>query len=223
MITLKLFYFLMPLSIYMAFMWAPPADILGNAGRILYFHVPLAWVSTLAFIISGILSIIYLYDKKKKYSLIEEKAYNSAGIGMIFMILAIITGSIWSKISWGAYWNWDPRQTSIIILLLIYIAYFSLNAALADNPARGKLVSCYLLLAMAIMPFLIFIIPRAYDSLHPDTILNTEIKIKLDGKMKITLLISSISFTLLFLYLLAIANRLSGIDKRIIEKNNEKI
>jgi heme exporter protein C len=221
MITLNLFYVLMPVSIYMALMWAPPADILGNAGRILYFHVPLAWVSTLAFIISGIFSIIYLFDKKKKFNLVEHKAYNSASIGMIFMILAIITGSIWSRISWGVYWNWDPRQTSIIIFLLIYVAYFSLEAALADNPARGKLTSSYLVISMAAVPFLIFIIPRAFASLHPDTILNSEYKIKLDDRMKITLLISSISFTFLFFYLLSVVNRISGIAHRIKEKHYE--
>lgn len=212
----------MPLSIYMAFMWAPPAEILGDAGRILYFHVPLAWVSTLAFIISGVYSIIYLYDEKKNFFLIDEKAYNSAVLGMIFMILTVITGSIWSKISWGAYWNWDPRQTSIIILLLIYVAYFSLSAALADNPSRGKLASSYLVIAMAAVPFLIFIVPRVYTSLHPDTIINPDNAVKLDDRMKITLLVSSVSFTFLFFYLLSIAGRLSKINQRIKEKKYEK-
>ena len=143
MIILNLFYVLMPLSIYMAFMFAPSAEILGHAIRIMYFHVPLAWVSTLAFIMSGIYSIVHLSSKGKN-NFAEEKAHNSASIGIIFVLLTIITGSIWAKVSWGVYWNWDPRETSIIVLLLIYMAYFSLRAALSGNPNNGRLSSAYL-------------------------------------------------------------------------------
>jgi heme exporter protein C len=223
MIFLNLFYIIIPFSIILTFLWAPPAEILGEASRILYFHVPVAWISTLAFFISGILSIVYLYDKNKKYKLllIEEKAFNSAVLGMIFIILATISGAIWSKISWGAYWNWDPRQISIIALLLVYLAYFSLRSVLAENPNRGKLSSAYLIIAMATVPFLIFVIPRMYASLHPDPIINPEVKVHLDNAMKITLLLSIAGFTFLFLYLLSLANKISKINNLIEEKFNE--
>ena len=212
----------MPITISLAYLWAPPAEILGESSRILYFHVPLAWVSTLAFLVSGIASIIFLYDREKKFILIEEKAYNSARLGMLFTILTIITGSIWSKISWGAYWNWDPRQTSIVILLLIYIAYFSLRSALADNPNKGRLASSFLIFAMITVPFFVFIIPRLYPSLHPDPIINPDEKIHLDEKMQITLLVSLVSFTLVYLYLFSIQNRLSKIMLKTEEKYHEE-
>lgn len=211
----------MPLSIILAFLWAPPAEFLGEASRILYFHVPVAWIATLAFFISGILSIVYLYDKEKKYKLIEEKAFNSALLGMMFIILTVVIGAIWSKISWGAYWNWDPRQISIIALLLIYLAYFSLRSTLAENANRGRLASAYLIIAMATVPFLVFVIPRVFASLHPDPIINPEIKMQMDNTMKIVLLFSLISFTLLFLYLFSLANRISKIYNAIEEKSNE--
>lgn len=221
MIILNLFYLIMPLTIILAFMWAPPAEILGEASRIIYFHVPLAWVSALAFFISGILSVIYLWDKEKKYRLLELKANNSARIGLIFTSLTIITGSIWSKISWGAYWNWDPRQTSVMLLLLIYLAYFSLRAALSGNPSTGKLTSSYLIIAMMSVPFLIFVVPRVYVSLHPDPIINMNINISLDEKMKVTLLVSVVSFTLLFFYLFSIANKIEKIRSGIEEEYGE--
>ncbi|MCP4130644.1 MAG: cytochrome c biogenesis protein CcsA [bacterium] len=211
-------YILMPVSIALAFLWAPPAEFLGDASRIIYFHVPIAWVSVLAFIFSGIASIIYLFDKKKRFFLLEEKAYNSAYIGMVFTILTIITGSIWARISWGVFWNWDPRETSIIILLAIYAAYFSLWSALSENSNRGRISSSYLIFAMIIMPVFIFIIPRVFDSLHPDTIINPEQKVHLEQSMRITLIVSAITFTMLFFYLLSLANRLSIIDKKITEK-----
>ena len=75
----------MPVSIYLAFLYAPPAQGLGEASRIIYFHVPLAWNATLAFVISGILSIIYLYDKEKRFKLIEHTA--KRGLAIVFPIL----------------------------------------------------------------------------------------------------------------------------------------
>jgi heme exporter protein C len=221
MIILNLFYILMPLSIILAFVWAPPAEFLGEASRILYFHVPVAWISTLAFFVSGILSIVYLYDKDKKYKLTEEKAFNSAVLGMIFIVLATVIGAVWSKISWGAYWNWDPRQISIVVLMLIYLAYFSLRSALAENANRGRLTSAYLIIAMVTVPFLVFVIPRVYASLHPDPIINSGNKMQLDNSMKITLLLSLISFTMLYFYLLSVANRVSGIHQKLKEKSDD--
>ena len=219
---LRIFYLLMPVSIYLAFLYAPPAQGLGEASRIIYFHVPLAWNSTLAFIVSGVPSIIYLYDKEKKFSLIEERAHNSASIGMLFTVLTIITGSIWSKISWGMYWNWDPRETSIIILLLIYIAYFSLHSALADNPNKGRLTSSFLIFAMVTVPFFVFVVPRIYASLHPDPIINPENKMNMDGRMQITLLVSLISFTIFYFYLFILQNKISKIKQQIEEKCYEE-
>lgn len=209
---------LMPAAIFLAFQWAPPAEILGESSRIIYFHVPIAIVSTIAFMVSGILSIVYLYDRKGKYLFIEEKAYNSACIGMAFTVLTVITGSVWAKISWGTYWNWDPRETSIIILLLIYIAYFSLRSALLNNPGRGRLTSVYLIFAMMTVPFLIFVIPRIYSSLHPDPIINPDRKIHLELAMRIALGVSMISFCSLYIYLFSLANRISVLISNM-EKN----
>jgi len=217
----KLVFILMPLSIVMAFLWAPSAQILGDASRIIYFHVPLAWVSVLAFTVSGIASVVYLFDKEKKFYCLDEKAYNSAGIGMVFTVLTIITGSIWAKISWGSYWNWDPRETSIVILFLIYIAYFSLYSALENNDSRGRIISAYLIFAMITVPFFIFIVPRIYPSLHPDPIINPEKKLHLDGKMRITLLVSTFSFTFLYFYILDMKNRILILMQRIDKKYEE--
>ncbi len=216
-----LVYILMPVSIILAFLFAPPAEILGEASRIIYFHVPCAWVSALAFVISGIASIIFIYDKKKRFTFTDEKAHNSAVIGFLFTVLTVITGSIWAKISWGSYWNWDPRETSIVILFLIYIAYFSLRASLENNPNRGRLTSVYLIFAMAAMPFLVFVIPRVYASLHPDPIINPQGKISLDPAMRLTLTFTLVSFTLLFFYIFNLASRLTKIKHRIEENENE--
>jgi len=211
---LKVVYLIMPAAIVLAFVMDPPSAILGETSRIIYFHVPIAWVSVLAFVFSGIASSIYLADKKNRFSGLEDKAHASAAIGIVFCILTVITGSMWAKLSWGSFWNWDPRETSIVVLLLVYFAYFSLHAALEHNGNRGRICSSYLIFAMTMMPLFVFIIPRIYPSLHPETIINANRTIHLDNEMRITLLISVAAFTMLYFYLLDLMNRLSGLEKR---------
>ncbi len=215
--ALKSVYLLVPVAIIMAFLWAPPAQVLGDASRILYFHVPLAWVSILAFIVAGIFSIAYLVDKKHTFTGLDEKAYNSAALGLAFTILTVIAGSIWAKISWGVFWNWDPRETSIVIILLIYIAYFSIQGAMASSENRGMVGSAYLILAMVTLPFFAFLVPRIYPSLHPDPIINADRKIFLDDQMRSTLAVAIVSFTMLYCYILHIMNRMMKLKKHIEE------
>ena len=208
----------MPAAIILAFLYAPSAEILGHTSRILYFHVPCAWVSVLAFIVSGIYAVTFLADKNKKIIIPEQKAFNSAKIGMLFTILTVITGSLWAKLTWGSFWNWDPRETSIVILLLIYTSYFSLRSAVTEEDKRARISSVYLIIAMFTVPFFVFIIPRLYPSLHPDPIINAERKIHLDYKMQTAFIVSAAAFTFLYAYLFSISNRISAVNKKIEEK-----
>ncbi len=220
--ALKSVYILMPAVIVMAFLWAPPAQILGDSSRIMYFHVPLAWVSILAFIVSGIMSVIFLADRNGAFAGLDSTAYNSAVVGLTFTVLTVITGSIWARISWGVFWNWDPRETSIVIILLIYIAYFSIQGAMARNENRGKIGSAYLILAMITLPFFAFLVPRIYPSLHPDPIINADRKVFLDDRMRSTLVVAIISFTVLYCYILSIMNRMMKLQKHIEDTCHDK-
>ena len=220
-IILSLFYILMPVSIVLAFLWAPPAAILGETSRILYFHVPVAWITVLAFVIAGVSSLLYLWDRNNRFAILEIKAYHAARLGIFFCIITVITGSLWAKASWGSYWNWDPRQSSIVVLLLIYIAYFSLHAALKDKPERNTLSSAYLVFAMATVPFLVFVIPRVLESLHPDAVVDASNRVDMDPAIKLTLIISVISFTLFFLYLYTLQLRTAVLQEKLEEKNND--
>jgi len=213
-------FIIMPAVFMMALLWAPPAEFLGEASRILYFHVPVACLSVISFIAAGYHSIMILISENN----IEEreyKSYNAAYTGIIFTILTVVTGSIWAKISWGSYWNWDPRETSIVILMLIYISYFSLYSALKDNVNRTRISSVYLLIAMITMPFFVFIIPRIYPSLHPDTIINAEKKVHLDAAMRLTLFASVVVFTIFYGYVFNLMNRISSLELKLQEKQND--
>ncbi|MGD9489307.1 MAG: cytochrome c biogenesis protein [Calditrichaceae bacterium] len=182
-----------------AFLYAPIAKGLGEYTRVLYFHVPTAWITVIAFFVAAFFSILYLKKRDIKYDMFAEGANE---MGLLFGVLATVTGSIWAKASWGSFWNWDPRETSIFILLLIYAAYFALRSAIEQPDRKAALSAVYSLLAFVTVPFFIFIVPRIYSSLHPDPLINQEGKIHMDGKM-LTVFLSSLSgFTVLFFWIL---------------------
>ena len=154
----------MAVVIVAAFLYAPRARDLGESTRILFFHVPCAWIATLAFFVSAFYSIQYL----RKENLRDDIwAYSSAHIGLMFTVLATVTGAIWANEIWGNPWNWDPRQTSIFILMLIYAAYFALRSAVEEDDKRARLAAVYSIIAFVTVPFFMFIVPRIYESLHP--------------------------------------------------------
>lgn len=148
------------------FLVVPQYAGLGEAGRIIIMHVPTAWVTTIAFALSAVYSARYLWRRRAAD---DAGALASAEVGFLFCILATVTGAIFAQIVWGVFWNWDPRETSILVLLLIYAAYFALRSAIDDHERRRRLAAVYNLFAAVTMPFLLFVAPRvAESSLHPN-------------------------------------------------------
>jgi heme exporter protein C len=191
---------------------------LGDKARIIYLHVPMSWIAVLSFLLSMIYSVKYL----KKRDLVDDiKAVSAAEVGFLFTILATITGSLWAKFNWGSFWNWDPRETSIFILMLIYGAYFSLRSAIENHDQKAKLASVYAIIAFVTVPFFIFIMPRIVESLHPaDTIVNTQGKINMNPVMLSIFLFSLFSFTLVFFWVLNVKIRIEKLKLHRIQKNN---
>ncbi|HQY52750.1 MAG TPA: cytochrome c biogenesis protein [Ignavibacteria bacterium] len=190
----------------------PDIPALGDKARVLYFHVPMSWISVLAFFMSMWYSIRYLKTRDINYDI---KSFSSAQLGFLFCILATATGSLWAKFSWGSFWNWDPRQTSIFILLLIYGAYFALRSAIESEDQRAKLSSVYAIIAAVTVPFFVFIMPRIVESLHPDPIINTQGKINMDSSMLTIFISSLVGFTMFYLWMLNLKIR---IEKLIYKK-----
>lgn len=212
----KFILFLWMSAIFVLALLYPIPDIpaLGDRARVLYFHVPMAWVSVAAFFLSMIYSVKYLTKRDIFY---DAKASSAAGLGLVFCVLATVTGSVWAKFNWGAFWNWDPRQTSIFLLLLIYGAYFALRSAVVSEDSRAKLSAVYSILAFVTVPFFIFVVPRIVSSLHPDPIINMRGKINMDTPMLLIFLGSVLGFITLFLWMLNVKIRLAKIS---LLKNN---
>jgi heme exporter protein C len=170
----------------------PIIPALEEKARIMFFHVPTAWLSALAFVMSMIYGIKYL---RKKHLEDDIKSAAAAGLGFMFCFLATATGAIWAKFSWGTFWNWDPRQTSIFVLLLIYGAYFALRSAIEVEEKRATLAAVYAIIAAVTMPFFMFIMPRILASLHPEPLLNTQGKVQMNPTMLIVFISSLVGFT----------------------------
>lgn len=148
------------------FLWVPPYEGLGNVGRIVMVHVPTAWLTGLAFAVAAWNSVRYL---RKRSSIADDRAVAATELGFLFAVLATVTGSLFAKVVWGSFWNWDPRETSILILLLVYGAYFALRSAIDDLERKRQLAAVYALFAFVTVPLLIFVVPRLYESsLHPN-------------------------------------------------------
>ena len=120
-------------SLYLVFIYVPTEETMGIVQRIFYFHVPVAWVAFLAFFIVFLSSIMYLWKRQSKWDVI---AISSAEVGVIFTTLVLITGSIWAKSTWGAWWVWEPRLTAALVLWLIYVVYL-LVRSYATSESQG--------------------------------------------------------------------------------------
>ena len=184
---------------------------LEDKARIIFFHVPTAWLSVVAFISSMIYGIKYL---RKRNPEDDIKSASAAGLGFMFCVLATVTGAIWAKFSWGTYWNWDPRQTSIFVLLLIYGAYFALRSAVDIEEKRATLAAVYSIIAAVTMPFFMFIMPRILASLHPEPIINVQGKVHMNATMLLVFLGSLAGFTGLYVWMWNLHVRAQRIELR---------
>lgn len=118
---------------YAVFFLVPSAMGLGSLVRIAFFHIPVAWGAVLAFLVSAWYAVRYL---RRPSARLDAVSAESARLGLIFVVLATLSGAVFSKLTWGSYWNWDPRQTTIFVLLLIYAAYLTLRSVIPDAHRR---------------------------------------------------------------------------------------
>jgi heme exporter protein C len=199
----------MAVIIWASFLWARPAqNFVGESSRIVFYHVPMAWVASIAFFLAAWHSAVYLRRRRMES---DDAASAAARLGFVFCVLATVTGSIFAKVMWNAYWNWDPRETSIALLLLVYGAYLGLRGSIEDPERRATLSSAYALVAFVTVPFLMFAVPRMYASLHPDTVINARGKVEMSSDIRTVFFSSSLAFVALFFWLWALDRKVTRI------------
>ena len=186
---------LMIAALYMVFAYVPTEKHGGVVQRIFYFHVPVAWVSFLAFFVTFVASILYLCKRETKWDAI---ACASAEVGVIFTTLVLITGPIWAKPAWGIWWTWDARLTTSLVLWLIYVAYL-LVRGLTSEPSRAARYGAVIGIVGFIDVPIVFLTVNLWRTQHPTTII---FEGGLTSPMLATLLVCIAAFTVLYIVLI---------------------
>ncbi len=180
------------------FLWLPAAAQFANPtlARIVVFHVPCAIVADVASVVAGWYAIAYLRRRDLND---DVRASVSFGLALLFCLLTTVTGAIFARVQWGAYWNWDPREKTIFMMLLVYMAYFALRAAFSDPRKRASVSAAYALFGVAAVPFLTYILPNSTDmTLHPKGVITTSGG--LDFPYKLTLWAGVLGLSLVYLW-----------------------
>lgn len=128
----------------MIFFFAPTERTMGQVQRLFYFHVGAAWVASVTFFVALVSGILYLRRPHKNWDILSHA---SVEIGLVFISLTIVSGSVWGRPAWNTWWLWSPRLTSITIMWLVYAAYFMLRGAVDDEAKRNRFAAVYVIAA----------------------------------------------------------------------------
>jgi len=188
-------------ALYLALIKAPApinvdTEAQRYAQRIIYFHVSHAWVGFLAFFVTLLGSVLYLWKGERRWDIL---ASSSVEVGVAFMTAAIITGSIWAKPAWNTWWTWDPRLTTSTITWLIYVSYLMLRSALDDPAQRARFAAVYGVVGFVSVP-ITFLAIRWWRTIHP--VLFDASNMGLSPNMRFPFFFSLGAFTLLYFAIL---------------------
>lgn len=191
----------MGLTLYLVFFWVPTELNLGVSQRIFYFHVPVGWLGMLSIIVVAVASAMYLITGKERW---DSLAYATAELGVIFASLILVTGVIWAKGDLGWWWTWDAKLTTTLILWFIYIGYLMMRAY-APKGSQGARYGAVIAVIGAIDAPIIYMATVWWRTAHPE--LNTgplaeDFDALGSGRIYLTLMISVITFTVLYAHLL---------------------
>ena len=181
----------------MIFLYAPREATMGDVQRIFYFHVASAWVGFFAFFVTFLASVGYLARGERRWDIL---ALSSVEIGLTFITMTVVTGSLWARPVWGTYWTWEPRLTISAVQLLIYVAYGMLRAAIESPERKARFAAVYGIVAFVTVPLSWFAI-RWWRTIHPDILTGGE-GMAITSRMVHALLASLAAFTLLYANLL---------------------
>ncbi len=199
---------------------SPPDKNQGDLVRIMYVHVPTAWVAYLAFAGTAFFSLMYLIQKNRRF---DRLAAACSEIGLILMSLTLLGGMLWAKPTFGAYWTWEPKETTTAILLLIYVGYFIVRGMI-DDPHRRARVAGVVGVAASLSVPLNYMSTGWWKSLHQGYTVNILGKTSLsaDPRMLEALFINLIAFTVLFVYLLRLRGKLAARLERQEDRELER-
>jgi heme exporter protein C len=189
-------------ALALVFLYAPMEVVMNYVQKIFYFHIANAWVGMLGFIVAAIAGMMYLITKQIKWDIIEVAAVE---ISLVFFFIAIVSGSIWARPSWGTWWTWDARLTTAAILEMIYLAYLLLRQGIEDAERRARFSAVYTLIGGVSVP-VTFLSIRLWQTIHPAIFggqnQGAEGSFGMTSPMLFTMIFCILTFTIVFITLL---------------------
>jgi heme exporter protein C len=189
---------------------APPDAVQGEVQRLMYIHVPAAWLAYLSFAVVFVGSIAYLRTRRTRW---DRLAGASAEIGVMFTALAIVLGALWGKPVWGTWWTWDPRLTTTAVLLLIYIGYLAIRR-ISDNPSRRAQWCAVVGIVGFVDVPIVHLSVVWWRSLHQGPTVLRLGGPEIEGTMLLALIAGVVAFTLVYAYLMTLRLRVGRLEER---------
>jgi heme exporter protein C len=187
--------------VWMALVVAQPDAVQGDAQRLMYLHVPAAWLAYLAYFVTAAASVLYLVPRTRSMRW-DAVAGSSAEIGVVFTALTIVDGSLWARPVWGIWWTWDARLVTTAVLFFLYLGYLALRRVPGGAHARARRSAIVAVIAFADVP-VVHLSVIWWRTLHQQpTVLNPELNPQIHGVMLATLLVGVAAYTVVYVHLL---------------------
>ena len=210
-LTMSVALILLTIGLFFSFFNSPPDYLQGETVRIMYIHVPCAWFSLMIYsviVICSICSIIF------RHTLADLISRSCAPIGACFTLATLLTGSLWGKPTWGTWWVWDARLTSVLILLIIYIGLMIINSAYEDKSKADKYASILAVVGAVNLPIIKWSV-NWWSTLHQPASISKFDSPSIDSSMLVPLFIMTFSFFFFFISILFIRLRGEIIQRKI--------
>ena len=198
-------------GLYFSLLASPSDYQQGETVRIMYVHVPSAWLALLTFFIMTIYSIIGLAFKMPFCFIINSAV---APIGTVFTLICLITGSLWGKPMWGTWWVWDARLTSVAILLLFYLIIIFINYSFENINVKEKITAIFIIIGSINLPIIKFSVDW-WNTLHQPASISKFSSSSIDSSMMIPLLLMTLSFALIGLLIALIRIKSEILSRKI--------
>jgi heme exporter protein C len=197
-----------------------PADVYqGEVQRLIYVHVPSAWVTFSAFFVVFIASVQYLRTKELRF---DTNAHAAAGVGIVFNGLALLTGSIWGRYAWGVWWTWDARLTTTAVLFLIYAVYLIVRNLVDEEGQRARFAAVVGIIGFVDVP-IIHMSVYWWRTLHQAPSVMRPDGPKMAVELLLPLMFLSFVFHVLFAHLLIARRRLHDAERLVEQKQQEQL
>tara|TARA_Y100000741_G_scaffold197194_2_gene149953 strand:+ start:798 stop:1502 length:705 start_codon:yes stop_codon:yes gene_type:complete len=199
-------------GLYFSLIESPPDYIQGDSMRIMYVHVPSAWLSLFSYTILSISCIAWFVTRNPIFNLFAKSI---APIGAAFTLIALVTGSIWGKPTWGVWWVWDARLTSMLLLFFLYLAYILLWQSITNQETAAKISAALGIIGFINIPIIKFSVDW-WNTLHQPATISKLSAPSIDINMLIPLLIMTLGYMFFLTTLFLIKLRIEIIDQKMI-------